>query len=199
MEQAPGQCANRDWNGAIVGRGLPGGPRGRVASARGDGHDGSTRRADRADRSLSSRQLTRWERAATTPQRLARRARIILGGAAGLGSRRLAHQQHTESDNGAALARALSGGRLRRAAGSTAPWPADVCSRQRRARWWWHWRANDPPTVACRSAAIAWVNSPRKPPISWASSAASFAQPRLALVEAGRLASLAPSVLDLSA
>jgi transposase len=38
-------------------------------------------------------QLTRWARAATTPQRLARRARIILGSAAGLGSRRLAHQE----------------------------------------------------------------------------------------------------------
>jgi len=37
--------------------------------------------------------LTRWERAATTPQRLARRARIILGSAAGLGSRRLAQQE----------------------------------------------------------------------------------------------------------
>jgi transposase len=38
-------------------------------------------------------QLTRWSRAATTPQRLARRARIILGSAAGLGSRRLAQQE----------------------------------------------------------------------------------------------------------
>ena len=38
-------------------------------------------------------QLTRWARAATTPQRLARRARIILGSAAGLGSRRLAQQE----------------------------------------------------------------------------------------------------------
>jgi transposase len=37
-------------------------------------------------------QLTRWARAGTTPQRLARRARIILGSAAGLGSRRLAEQ-----------------------------------------------------------------------------------------------------------
>ena len=38
-------------------------------------------------------QLTRWARAATTPQRLARRARLILGSAAGLGSRRLAKQE----------------------------------------------------------------------------------------------------------
>jgi transposase len=38
-------------------------------------------------------QLTRWAHAATTPQRLARRARIILGSAAGLGSRRLAQQE----------------------------------------------------------------------------------------------------------
>jgi transposase len=38
-------------------------------------------------------QLTRWARAATTPQRLARRARIILGSAAGLGTRRLAQQE----------------------------------------------------------------------------------------------------------
>jgi transposase len=37
--------------------------------------------------------LSRWERAATAPQRLARRARIILGSAAGLGTRRLAQQQ----------------------------------------------------------------------------------------------------------
>jgi transposase len=37
--------------------------------------------------------LTGWARAATTPQRLARRARIILGSAAGLGSRRLAQQE----------------------------------------------------------------------------------------------------------
>ena len=38
-------------------------------------------------------QLTRWARAATTPQRVARRARIILGSAAGLGARRLAQQE----------------------------------------------------------------------------------------------------------
>src|SRR5439155_18734540 len=37
--------------------------------------------------------LTTWARAAKTPQRLARRARVILGSAAGLGSRRLAHQE----------------------------------------------------------------------------------------------------------
>jgi transposase len=37
--------------------------------------------------------LTAWARAATTPQRLARRARVILGSAAGLGSRRLAQQE----------------------------------------------------------------------------------------------------------
>jgi transposase len=38
------------------------------------------------------RQLTAWVRAGTTPQRLARRARLILGSAAGLGSRALARQ-----------------------------------------------------------------------------------------------------------
>src|SRR5438132_6268321 len=38
-------------------------------------------------------QLTTWARAATTPQRLARRARVILGSATGLGSRRLARQE----------------------------------------------------------------------------------------------------------
>ena len=38
-------------------------------------------------------QLTAWERAGTTPQRLARRARLILGSATGLGSRALAHQE----------------------------------------------------------------------------------------------------------
>jgi transposase len=37
--------------------------------------------------------LMHWARAATTPQRLARRARVILGTAAGLGSRRLAQQE----------------------------------------------------------------------------------------------------------
>jgi len=38
-------------------------------------------------------QLTAWERAGTTPQRLARRARLILGSATGLGSRALAQQE----------------------------------------------------------------------------------------------------------
>jgi transposase len=38
-------------------------------------------------------QLTAWVRAGTTPQRLARRARLILGSAAGLGSRTLARQE----------------------------------------------------------------------------------------------------------
>ena len=38
-------------------------------------------------------QLTSWARAATTQQRLARRARVILGSAAGLGSRRLAQHE----------------------------------------------------------------------------------------------------------
>ncbi len=40
------------------------------------------------------RQLTAWVRAGTTPQRLVRRARLILGNAAGLGSRALARQEH---------------------------------------------------------------------------------------------------------
>src|SRR5258708_27287217 len=39
------------------------------------------------------RQLTAWVRAGTTPQRLVRRARLILGSAAGLGSRALAGQE----------------------------------------------------------------------------------------------------------
>jgi transposase len=38
-------------------------------------------------------QLSGWVRAGTTPQRLARRARLILGSAAGLGSRALARQE----------------------------------------------------------------------------------------------------------
>ncbi len=42
---------------------------------------------------VQRQQLTRWARAATTPQRLARRARIMLGSAAGVGSRRLAQQE----------------------------------------------------------------------------------------------------------
>jgi len=39
-------------------------------------------------------QLTAWVRAGKTPQRLVRRARLILGSAAGLGSRALARQEH---------------------------------------------------------------------------------------------------------
>jgi transposase len=39
------------------------------------------------------RQLTTWVRAGTSPQRLVRRARVILGSAAGLGSRALARQE----------------------------------------------------------------------------------------------------------
>ncbi len=39
------------------------------------------------------RHLTAWVRAGTTPQRLVRRARLILGSAAGLGSRALARQE----------------------------------------------------------------------------------------------------------
>jgi hypothetical protein len=42
---------------------------------------------------VQEQQLTAWARAAKTPQRLARRARVILGSAAGLGSRRLARQE----------------------------------------------------------------------------------------------------------
>jgi transposase len=42
---------------------------------------------------VQQQKLTSWARAATTPQRLARRARIILGSAAGLGTRRLAQQE----------------------------------------------------------------------------------------------------------
>ena len=42
---------------------------------------------------VEEQKLTSWARAATTPQRLARRARIILGSAAGVGSRRLAQQE----------------------------------------------------------------------------------------------------------
>jgi transposase len=39
------------------------------------------------------RRLDAWARAGTTPQRLARRARLVLGTATGLGSRALAHQE----------------------------------------------------------------------------------------------------------
>jgi transposase len=39
------------------------------------------------------KELTALERAGTTPQRLARRARVILGSASGLGSRALAQQE----------------------------------------------------------------------------------------------------------
>ena len=40
------------------------------------------------------RQLNAWIRAGTTPQRLVRRARLVLGNANGLGSRALARQEH---------------------------------------------------------------------------------------------------------
>ncbi len=43
---------------------------------------------------IEVRQLTAWMRAGTTPQRLARRARLILASAAGVGSRALAKQEH---------------------------------------------------------------------------------------------------------
>jgi transposase len=42
---------------------------------------------------MQQERLTTWARAATTPQRLARRARVILRSATGLGSRRLAQQE----------------------------------------------------------------------------------------------------------
>ena len=39
------------------------------------------------------RRLTSWVRAGTTPQRLVRRARVVLGSACGLGSRTLARRE----------------------------------------------------------------------------------------------------------
>jgi hypothetical protein len=69
---------------------------------------------------IEQQKLIGWARAATTPQRLARRARIILGSAAGLGTRRLAQQERM-----ATLAGSLRGGQLRRAAGSASPRPAE--------------------------------------------------------------------------
>jgi transposase len=39
------------------------------------------------------RRLTSWVRAGTTPQRLVRRARVVLGSASGLGSRALARRE----------------------------------------------------------------------------------------------------------
>jgi hypothetical protein len=42
---------------------------------------------------VQQQRLTTWARAGTTPQRLARRARVILGSAAELGSQRLALQE----------------------------------------------------------------------------------------------------------
>src|SRR5207253_11129738 len=74
-------------------RGLPDGPSGRVGC--------NSTRLSRMARCIAmivltavqKQQLTAWARAAKTPQRLARRARVILGSAAGLGSRRLARQE----------------------------------------------------------------------------------------------------------
>jgi len=62
-------------------------------------------------------QLQAWVRAGTTPQRLARRARLILASAAGLGSGALAKQ---EPNHGPSLADPFPGRSLGRTPGSPA-------------------------------------------------------------------------------
>src|SRR6266542_3571526 len=98
--------------------------------------------------------LTTWARAATTPQRLARRARVILGSATGLGSRRLAQQERMSRTTvqrwRARFAAAGCDGlqdRPRCGRPSVLPPPP--------APWWWRWRASVQPNVACRSVGIA--------------------------------------------
>ena len=67
--------------------------------------------------------LTAWVRAGTTPQRLARRARLILGSAAGLGSRAAGSAGTDESNHRPPLAGPLPGQALRRTPGSSTQRP----------------------------------------------------------------------------
>jgi len=99
---------------------------------------------------LEVRQLTVWVRAGTTPQRLARRARLILASAAGLGSRTLAKQEHMSRTT---VRRWLARFLVKRCDGLQ-----DHPRRGRReqssnpppVRLWWHWRADAPLSARCR-------------------------------------------------
>ena len=61
---------------------------------------------------VQEQQLTAWARAAKTPQRLARGARVILGSAAGLGSPQTGAPAADESNHRSALACPVHGRRL---------------------------------------------------------------------------------------
>ena len=65
-------------------------------------------------------QLTAWVRAGTTPQSLVRRARVILGSAAGVGQPRAGAPRAPESHHGAPLAHPFPSPALQRIAGSPA-------------------------------------------------------------------------------
>ena len=80
-------------------------------------------------------QLTRWARAATTPQRLARRARVILGSAGELGS----------------WPPGMMDCRIDRAA--AARW----CFRPPPAPWSSRWRVNAPPNYSALDKPFAWT------------------------------------------
>jgi transposase len=87
------QCAEYGLGKAIGDGGLPAGWSSRVEGWPDRGCPMTRPRKVLALTAPQQHRLLAWARAATTPQRLARRARIILGSAAGLGSRRLAQQE----------------------------------------------------------------------------------------------------------
>jgi hypothetical protein len=68
------------------------------------------------------RRLTGWVRAGTTPQRLVRRARVVLGSASGLGSRALARRERMSRTTVPPLAGTVCRQALRRATGSPSQW-----------------------------------------------------------------------------
>src|SRR3981081_3676951 len=78
--------------GGSVNRDRPGPPGSRVRSAGRRDHMAGPA-ASMQLTAAEVRKLSAWVRAGTTPQRLVRRARLILGSAAGLGSRALAPQE----------------------------------------------------------------------------------------------------------
>ncbi len=89
VPQVLAQATLRDQSGAA-----PTGPTWRAGY--GSGQKGALMAGPAASIELTATefsQLTTWVRAGTTPQRLVRRARVILGSARGLGSRALARQE----------------------------------------------------------------------------------------------------------
>jgi hypothetical protein len=128
---------------------------------------------------LQEQQLTAWARVAKTPQRLARRARVVLGSAAGLGSRRLVRQEQMSRTTVQRLgARFMAAGcdglqdRPRRGRPSTSA----RCVRPH-VRWLSRWHANRQTNEMYRSAAIASANSLPRLPSSWAPAMGPHAAP----------------------